>query len=288
MIAVAAVQSPEGAPNGAYFACKALRATLSKSGCADRWRAALPGSACYGCPIGRQHQPASAGSSAPPPQERRLTTCQRCGRSDLRIVHERGICISCYNRQRELIRGRNGKGFPPQKMQPLAEFSVATESAEGTITHHHVDARHLAEAAGVVAHARLRRLPIGERLSEKRPGPSIWSKSKGRFVVACPACSHAGLLERRKHDTLHHHCPGCEGRPHGPGWALAVARAPMMLLDVGGLHAWLAATKEELPPNRWNSTGFGCVHCRRGVLQALGAEDAGILVRCPACGEQVT
>lgn len=201
------------------------------------------------------------------PQERRLTACQRCGRSDLRMIHARGICVFCYNRQRELLEGRNAKGFPPQKIQPLSTFSVSTEAADGTTTHHSVDACHQAEATCVIAHVRLPLLPQGAHLSEKRPGEAAWSEAHHRFVLTCPKCGHRGLMERQKGGIFHHHCPACEGRPYGSGWGIAKARAAVMLLDVDGLKAWLDATKEELPLDRWSFTGLGCRHCRSAVLQ---------------------
>lgn len=44
-----------------------------------------------------------------------LHTCARCHRRTDRIV--RRFCLSCYNRERELQTGRNGKGSPPVMLQ---------------------------------------------------------------------------------------------------------------------------------------------------------------------------
>ena len=243
------------------------------------------GTACHSCPVGQGHAQLQSGSGCTSERRDKPRICLRCGRDDLRIVQERGICVSCANRQYEVLRGRNAKGTTPAKARALDAFAVATEAPDGAITYRCVDARHLAEAVGVVAHARLRKLPNGTRMTEAHPGPSVWSASKRRFVVGCPACGHAGLLEQRKGDALGYRCPSCEGRPQGQGWVLAGARAPTMLLDVGGLAAWLEASKEQLPQNRWSVTGFGCRHCRGAMLQARGDDDGCVNVRCPACGE---
>lgn len=44
-----------------------------------------------------------------------LHTCTRCHQRANRIV--RRFCLSCYNRERELQTGRNGKGAPPTLLQ---------------------------------------------------------------------------------------------------------------------------------------------------------------------------
>lgn len=243
------------------------------------------GTACHSCPVGQCHarpRDEAVRSNAP---RTKPQICLRCSRNDLRIVQERGICVSCANRQYEVARGRNAKGKAPTKASPLNEFAIATEAPDGEVTFRCVDAQHLAEAVGVVAHTRLHRLPAGTRLTEARPGPSVWSTTERRFVVGCPACGHAGLLERKTHGTMAYHCPNCEGHPQGLGWALAGARAATMLLDVGGLAAWLEASTADLLPNQWNFTGFGCRHCRGAMLQARRGADDSVDVRCPACGE---
>jgi phage FluMu protein Com len=289
MNAVVYLPPPAGAPAAArYFKCERLVAELSTTSCATQWKAAATktGTACHSCPVGQCHAQTQGGAASTTARRDKPRICLRCGRDDLRVVQDSGICISCYNREAEWRRGRNAKGFPPANFPPLLPFSVATEAKDGAITYRHVEARQLAEAVGVVAHARLRRLPEGTCLSEQRPGPSAWSADEARFVVKCPSCGHAGLLERTQGNTLHYHCPICQGPATGPGWALAGACAPTMLLDAGGLVAWLDASKEKLPSDRWTFTTFGCRHCGGAMLQARGASRGHVAVRCPACGEQ--
>jgi hypothetical protein len=114
-------------------------------------------------------------------------------------------------------------------------FTVATEAKNGTITLHSVEARHLAEAVGRMAHASPRRRPAGSVLTDARPGQSAWSATEARFVVRCSKCGHDGVLQRKKGNTLHLHCPACEGPPSEPGWGLAGAAIGALLIDVGGL-----------------------------------------------------
>jgi hypothetical protein len=101
---------------GRYFACVPYNVTLSTTACAGMYteskRAIEPRHpACRGCAIGAHH----AGDTAPPPESLfgRLLCC-RCHRKRGRLLYG-ALCISCVNRQYEVIRGRNGKGNPPVK-----------------------------------------------------------------------------------------------------------------------------------------------------------------------------
>jgi len=66
--------------------------------------------ACQTCPIGQRH---AAEHSLRVHQSKPAATCLRCERQPGRRLLEHGICISCYNRQREVIRGRDRKGNVP-------------------------------------------------------------------------------------------------------------------------------------------------------------------------------
>ena len=281
MIPVLVVPRPAGAPAGSvYFNCARLSATLSTQACASRWSTAASTSTCSGCPIGRQHHAATPSGAATASRARdRSRECLRCGRADgLRIIKQFGICVSCYNREREWHIGRNAKDKPPKHFEPLNNFAIATETAVGEIVHHAVEARHAAEAVGVVA----MRLRSGLRLSTTRPGKTAWSAHLGRLVVACPACDHEGLLVRTMRGTLRHHCPACQGTPSGPDWALARPSAAVLVWPAATLVTWLQATGER-PPVHWTTTAFGCGNCGAGALQARSTADSGLEARCPAC-----
>ncbi|MFZ4537894.1 hypothetical protein [Propionivibrio sp.] len=111
----------EGVP-GRYFACVANKANLSELRCATMYRdakklplgACVPLEKCLGCPIGALH----AGDKAPQAKERPVGTliCSRCHHPAARIICG-GVCVSCYNREREMIKGKNGKGVPPRPVE---------------------------------------------------------------------------------------------------------------------------------------------------------------------------
>lgn len=113
----------EGAP-GKYFHCEPYDATVSTAACAALYldEKAHPGThpACRGCPIGAMH----AGEKLPTARTLyKSKICPRCLRPSTRFV--KGLCISCINRQYEVERGRNARGKPPVKLQPLAPMAMA-------------------------------------------------------------------------------------------------------------------------------------------------------------------
>ncbi len=77
--------------------------------------------ACVGCPTGQRHAEALSldGKQAKDPP----ASCVRCGRTGLsagermvgrfRLVRGNTLCVSCYNREREVVHGANAKGGRP-------------------------------------------------------------------------------------------------------------------------------------------------------------------------------
>lgn len=128
---------------GQYFAC-ARYGTMSAGSCAKNYGAApvaaktgrLQG--CIGCPIGAAH---AGGSStvdavpAAPVQMNYRPACLRCRRSGMdtgsrllgrmRLVRGHTICVSCYNREREVLHGANAKGAKPKKWSGLVMLDAA-------------------------------------------------------------------------------------------------------------------------------------------------------------------
>ncbi len=97
------------APGVEYFRCDRLSAEFSTESCAKRWRASQAkeclGMPCYRCPIGAAH--AGKPAKAKPPSD-----CVRCGKWAGKLV--RGLlCVPCYNRQLEVLRGRDRRGRSP-------------------------------------------------------------------------------------------------------------------------------------------------------------------------------
>ena len=129
-----------GAP--LVFRCDHLRASVSISTCADNHRHSQ-NLACQSCAIGKGH---AAGGKYEPVQRSddvrqvlriqrlKATTCVRCGTGGFRIMGAQ-LCVSCRNRQVEVMTGKNGKGkFPILTGQKLYECRalVAGEFSQAT------------------------------------------------------------------------------------------------------------------------------------------------------------
>ncbi len=110
----------EGVAGKAFFRCEKMRATLSTSACADMWRKENDlndGSraSCRLCPIGAVHAGEVAASMSP---LKGTLTCARCHRGATRLIGKM-VCVSCYNRAREVELGCNSKGTKPVKLGRL-------------------------------------------------------------------------------------------------------------------------------------------------------------------------
>lgn len=127
-------------PGVPAFRCERLRATLSVGSCADMWRKANHEnverlSRCKSCPIGATHAGETAASMSP---FMGACVCARCQQTAPRLIG-RHLCVSCYNRQREAIVGKNSKGTRPTKLKPLARRTVRyfADGAAVTLTIDH-------------------------------------------------------------------------------------------------------------------------------------------------------
>ncbi len=103
-------------PGRPHFRCDRQSATISVDACRSMWTAGnAAGSerctACKGCSIGALHAGQQLANLSPLYGAR---ICARCHRGATRLI-EGHLCISCYNRQRELRVGRNAKGVAPIK-----------------------------------------------------------------------------------------------------------------------------------------------------------------------------
>lgn len=121
-------------PGVQHFQCERLRASLSVGACADNWRRAnsdrdIARLKCRGCQIGAEHAGESGANTHP---LRGTTTCGRCHRGASRLIHGH-LCVSCYNRQRERLIGKNGKGSLPVKLARLDARNVTYQRADGTV-----------------------------------------------------------------------------------------------------------------------------------------------------------
>lgn len=121
---IAYFERPE-IPGKPHFNCTKLSATLSVSSCAMMWRQANHDNVerlqrCKTCPIGATHAGETAASMSPLMGQ---CVCGRCHRTATRLIGKH-LCISCWNRQREWVIGRNSKGTKPVRMAPLGTRTV--------------------------------------------------------------------------------------------------------------------------------------------------------------------
>lgn len=112
-------------PGAAFFDCSRLHAGISTTACTSMWKGANEErneryTACRSCFIGATHAGVSNASRSPISG---ALVCARCARGATRLINGH-TCISCYNRERELIRGRNARGMVPTKLAPLAPRTV--------------------------------------------------------------------------------------------------------------------------------------------------------------------
>jgi len=110
----------QNVPGKVFFQCDRMRAKLSTAACEAMWRKADEfndgtNGTCRLCPIGAVHAGEVAASMSP---LKGSMTCSRCHRTAMRLIG--GMhCPSCYNRQREYLVGRNGRGKAPVKIGRL-------------------------------------------------------------------------------------------------------------------------------------------------------------------------
>lgn len=269
-------------PGQRHFDCEALRATLDTRTCASRWQSAAPGTQCHGCEIGRAHAALHHPQPDLPTTPRRAGegACLRCGRTDLRLVRRKAVCVSCFNREGEWRKGRNSRGTPPRDYEPLRPIQMAVHRGDGSIEHRRINALHAAEAACLAS----RGLAPGEALAEVRQGASTWNAKAQRFEHSCTRCAAPGMLERvNAACVVRYQCPACDGAPGGEGWQVARVRATTTALTAGELEAWLNACEPDAPVGlRWAATEYVCANCRRSPLEAR-KQTGGWRARCPEC-----
>lgn len=108
-------------PDKPMFRCEPRMATLQVSACAQMWREAQGRDAperldrCRTCVVGAKHAGEGDISRC---SLRGSGICARCHRRGLRLVGGH-ICVSCKNREYEVLKGRNAKGTAPRKHAQL-------------------------------------------------------------------------------------------------------------------------------------------------------------------------
>ena len=118
------------------FECSKLKMRLTPNGCArlhlavqadppKPWEARV---ACASCRIGAKN--AGIPYAAPTPSYVLRGLCFRCFTTASRLIENR-FCISCYNRHREALIGRNAKGKRPALADWLHEEAIVVSSDQG-------------------------------------------------------------------------------------------------------------------------------------------------------------
>lgn len=275
-------------PGQRHFACEPLRASaISTAACAQQWAAAKLGSACQQCAIGRLHH-ADHNPGATASARRRLAgdrlraPCVRCDRTDLRIVSGLGLCISDFNRTREVLSGSNSKGTAPVKLQ-LWNAEVAIQHSDGRIERRLIPVAHQAEALARV----LRAMPDGAKLLTGERRRTAWNRLTSQFELVCNQCGEQGLvLERVRDGVLQRHAWCCAGEPKGGGWEPAKVRRPIIGLNVHAVAADLSSDPDlaDEQPGVWTRTAYACT-CGSGQVEGLLTVPSGQWrARCQACG----
>jgi Zn finger protein HypA/HybF involved in hydrogenase expression len=119
--------------------CDRQNMALSVQGCAKLYTSTIalrpqPWEArfgCLACPIGA----ANAGHPVVTTSESTellRTICPRCRRRAFRVIQNR-LCVSCWNREREVRVGRNGKGGKPRLVLEPVVMAVVSSDAVRTI-----------------------------------------------------------------------------------------------------------------------------------------------------------
>jgi hypothetical protein len=84
---------------------------------------------CKGCAIG------AANAGMPSELSRQIDatdqTCCRCHRAALKLLLGERLCVSCYNRQLEVLAGRNARGNVPVRHLPLIDCTASVCTATG-------------------------------------------------------------------------------------------------------------------------------------------------------------
>ena len=114
-------------PGFLVFDCARLHSSLSAKACSDNFvnRKCL---ACADCPTGVVHS--GRATQTQPDASNRPCVCTRCGRQDVRRQVGAVLCVPCYNREKEVLRGRNAKGAYPRHIAAHLHRCEATLSGD--------------------------------------------------------------------------------------------------------------------------------------------------------------
>lgn len=187
------------------FSCGRMRARITTSGCARMWRSVEDRAprigearmACLGCEIGAINAGVDVEAARRAVRASVIAPiCARCGTTGSRLIGGE-TCVSCYNRLREVQRGRDGRGRPPRFAAKFHQVSLAvamngriiqrvyplvTSWAEAIVL-----AAKRADGAGIaVGPPRLSCLPPGAQLEIDPIFAPIRRRARDRVARAAP------------------------------------------------------------------------------------------------------
>lgn len=129
------------------FTCDRLSCVLTKEACAANYTRTNAPISCKGCPIGIAHAGGQRYRNEPgihTASELAMgLSCVRCERNALtatryiarfRLVKQHTLCVNCFNREREVVRGSNAKGAKPVRWAHLQQATITIEDAAGERT----------------------------------------------------------------------------------------------------------------------------------------------------------
>ncbi len=120
---------------GEYFFCEKLSVKLSVESCIQSHKISRTEEAihvgrrfhCRNCQTGMIHA-----DEKRPDRCTGSMVCPRCRRWSRRLAC--GVCLSCYNRERELRIGVNAKGRPPVRLRQLHDIKLVVQRGDSIVT----------------------------------------------------------------------------------------------------------------------------------------------------------
>lgn len=280
-------------PGKRHFECGRIRGLLSTDTCAGRWKEAKTDResvrvmSCRGCVTGEIHatgvnplesfQEAGKRAVVSSPDEGRR--CTRCGRGGSRIVGGM-LCVSCWNREREFVKKRNGRGKPPANFGALADrhVGVMIDGQPGWIRV--TDTQNNREPT-----ARTIRQREGASFHNQHPGTAAFNEKAQRWEYR-DRDDQANVLLEVEYDGVIEHM-SVPASSLGADETPATPRLPTQIHGVHFVAAWLAGLDDDendvdRPEADWKPTSFICSGCGIAQIQArLFASQ--VECRCPAC-----
>jgi hypothetical protein len=161
----------------AMMDCTSKNLRLTRSGCFRLWRGAQEDepsawegrSACVACMTGARNA-----GYAPSPVAHAVRdlqrTCTRCLHPASRLINGR-YCVSCYNRHKEALRGRNARGGRPRICEILLTVAVTKTVGRqvGLLVEHNV----ISAAETMIAAARQAVAPMAFGWAPGGPGDVV-------------------------------------------------------------------------------------------------------------------